>query len=120
MGIGEVAMKTYNGGDEVKAGFYVNRNAWKVTTLSGKGGTLPGENVDRYVRMPGLLVLLMAPIMGGLFAIFLPFIGIALLLTVGARNVVRRFTTPPPAPVPSGDERAATEEVVAPKAKKAA
>src|SRR5215216_2901878 len=122
MGIGEIPMTTYKGGDAVTAGFYVNRAAWSVTTVSGqKGGTLPGTDIDPYVRVPGLLVLMMAPIMGAVFAMFLPFIGIALLLSVGAKNVVTRFTTPPLVPVPPSDEAKAKDvDAVGEHTKKAA
>lgn len=113
-------MKRYKGGDEVKPGFYVNRGAWRVETISGKRRTLPGDDVDVYIRVPGLAVLLIAPLMGAVFAFFLPFIGIALLVTVGAKNVVRRFN-PPPTPLPPREEAKAIDaEAVASMTRKAA
>jgi hypothetical protein len=67
------------GGEEAKAGFYWRAAAWEIVTLSGKGGVLPGGVQERYYRLPALAVLTAAPVMGGLFVVFLPFIGFALL-----------------------------------------
>jgi hypothetical protein len=47
---------------------------------------LPGHADDRYVKIPMLAFLVIAPVMGGLYAFFLPFIGFALLLTFLARK----------------------------------
>lgn len=73
-------MTRYMGGQNVKAGFYFNLESWKVTTLSGEGGVLPGGGDTRYLRVPLPLLLVLAPMMGAAFAIFLPFIGIAMVL----------------------------------------
>jgi hypothetical protein len=72
-------MFTYTGGDTVKGGFYWNRGTWHLENVEGKSGTLPGGGEARYVWVPTLLMLLLAPVMGGLFVVFLPFIGFALL-----------------------------------------
>jgi hypothetical protein len=70
----------HQGGDHVKAGFYFNTESWEITTISGtEGGTLDGGAAARYLRIPVLAMLLFAPLMGALFAIFLPFIGIAMV-----------------------------------------
>jgi hypothetical protein len=73
-------MARHNGGDTVKAGFYVNLDAWTVTTLSGEGGALPGAPAERYLRVAAPLLIVLAPLMGALYAMFLPFIGIAMVL----------------------------------------
>jgi hypothetical protein len=73
-------MLRHQGGERVKAGFYLNATTWEVTTLSGDGGTLTGTASDRYLRVPALGLLVFAPLMGALYAIFLPFIGIAMVL----------------------------------------
>jgi hypothetical protein len=72
-------MFTYTGGETVKGGFYWNRGTWHLENVEGKSGTLPGGGETRYVWVPTLLMLLLAPVMGGLFVVFLPFIGFALL-----------------------------------------
>jgi hypothetical protein len=82
------------GGETVKAGFYWHADGWEIVPVSGEGGVLPGTAEDRYVRLPALGMLLLAPVMGGLFVVFLPLIGIALLLAhlarLGGRGA-RRF-----------------------------
>ena len=79
-------MARYHGGDQVKAGFYFNMTKWEVQTLSGKGGTLAGAADERFVRVPAIGVLVLAPFMGAAYAIFLPFIGIALVLQYLAKR----------------------------------
>jgi hypothetical protein len=73
-------MLRHQGGETVKAGFYVNAESWEINTISGReGGTLEGGATTRYLRIPVLGMLLFAPLMGALFAMFLPFIGIAMV-----------------------------------------
>jgi hypothetical protein len=67
------------GGEAVKAGFYWHADVWEIVPVSGEGGVLPGTAEDRYIRLPALGMLLLAPVMGGLFVVFLPLIGIGLL-----------------------------------------
>ena len=74
------------GGDTVKAGFYFNMDSWEVSTLSGRGGVLAGAADTSYLRMPLPLLLVFAPLMGAAFAMFLPFIGIALVLDFAAKR----------------------------------
>jgi hypothetical protein len=73
-------MLRHQGGDHVKPGFYLDLGTWEVETISGTGGAmLPGGGDRRYLWMPVLAMLLFAPLMGALFAVFLPFIGIAMV-----------------------------------------
>ena len=46
------------------------------------GSSVPGTAVERWVRDHGLLALLAAPLLGGLFVVLLPFIGFYLFLRV--------------------------------------
>ncbi|KAA0256071.1 hypothetical protein FBQ97_14520 [Acidobacteria bacterium ACD] len=78
-----------NGGAKVEAGFYWNKKEWEMVTLSGKGGVLPGDGTQHYVKVPLLAMLFMAPLMGGLYVMFLPFVGFALLFDYAARRVYR-------------------------------
>jgi hypothetical protein len=85
----EHIMSRHHGNERVKAGFYVNRDSWTVKTISGKaGGVLPGDASSRWLRVPTLLMLVFAPLMGAAYAMFLPFIGIALFLQFIARKSV--------------------------------
>jgi hypothetical protein len=73
-------MLRHHGGERVKAGFYFNLETWAVTTLSGTGGVLAGRDT-RYLRVPTLALLALAPLMGLAYAMFLPFIGIAMVVS---------------------------------------
>jgi hypothetical protein len=72
-------MFRHKGGDVVKGGFYWNQAKWHLENVEGKFGALPGGDDARYARVPTLMLFLLAPLMGALFVIFLPFIGFALL-----------------------------------------
>jgi hypothetical protein len=80
-------MTKHIGGNEVKAGFYWNLKKWEMVTLSGSGGTLPGKGEDRYLKVPMVAFLFVAPVMGGLYAFFLPFIGFAMLFAFLGRKM---------------------------------
>ena len=83
-------MTKYNGGDTVKAGFYWNRGAWGVELIPAAGGTLPGAAETRYLRVPWPILLVIAPVMGCAFAMFLPFIGIEMLVQFSWASVTGR------------------------------
>ncbi len=72
-------------GSIVKGGFYLNRDKWDLVTVNGKQGKLPGADGQRYLRIPALVLLFLAPVLGGLFVAFVPFIGFALVLYHGVR-----------------------------------
>jgi hypothetical protein len=69
----------FTAGSMVKGGFYLNRDRWDLVAVSGKEGTLPGAEGQRYRRIPALAVVLLAPILGALFVIFMPFIGFVMV-----------------------------------------
>jgi hypothetical protein len=87
----------YHGGDEVRFGFYCNVREWEAQIVPREGGELKGRADQTYVRMPLLALLVLAPIMGGVYAIFLPFIGIAMVLMYLAGRLRSLFKTTPPA-----------------------
>lgn len=89
-------MTRANGGTVVKTGFYWNVRQWSLVPVSGREGTLPGGEEDRFVRVPTLGVLLLAPVMGGAFVFFLPFVGFALLLRELFRRSKLRLAAPAP------------------------
>ncbi len=80
-------MSKHIGGAEVKAGFYWNLRKWEMVTLSGTGGRLPGNAEDRYLKVPIIAFLFIAPVMGGLYAFFLPFIGFAMVFAFLGRKL---------------------------------
>jgi hypothetical protein len=88
-------MTTYTGAETVKGGYYLNVAEWKLAALDGESGTLPGGAAARYVRLPMLALLLVAPLFGLALVVLLPFFGLAVLgeglWTLGrARMTARR------------------------------
>lgn len=81
-------MTRYHGEDRVKGGLYWNLTRWQIVTIDGDGGVLPGEAETRYVRVPALMMLVLGPIMGGLYVMFLPFIGFAMILGTGGAKLL--------------------------------
>jgi hypothetical protein len=91
-------MERYNGGTVVKGGYYWNTGTWEIATIAGAEGTLAGAPTERYVRVPLPLLFVVAPAMGGAFAIFLPFIGFAVPFYALGRRLFRQA---PAAPKPA-------------------
>jgi hypothetical protein len=77
----------YAGGTAVKNGFYWSMKAWDMSMVPAEGGILPGSAERHYTRIPTFLFLLMAPFMGALYVVFLPFAGFALVLNFAARGL---------------------------------
>ncbi len=74
------------GGQRVTAGTYwdiVNGSRIDVTGEC----TLPGGNDTLFVRAPGMAVLAAGPVLGLLFAVFLPLIGIVMTAMLVIRKV---------------------------------
>jgi hypothetical protein len=69
------------GGHTVKAGTYWNLANGSRVQLEQEG-TLPGSGTTRYIKAPVAVMLMAAPVMGLVFAVFLPFIGIAMTLSL--------------------------------------
>jgi hypothetical protein len=63
----------------VPAGFYWRAARWEVVTLSGDGGVLPGGRHERYLRVPMLAMLALAPAMGAALVMFLPLVGFVMV-----------------------------------------
>lgn len=93
----------YAGGDKVKYGFYWNVREWEAQVVPKEGGTLNGEADVRYIRMPLFALLVIAPVMGAIYAFFLPFIGFAMLAMFLVGRLRRMISgTPPAADATSG------------------
>ena len=67
-------MTTYTGTQEVEPGLYLNVRKLAVTNVE-RPGPLPGTERDTYRRVPMLLMLAAAPLLGLVYVIFLPLIG---------------------------------------------
>ncbi|MGE5617816.1 MAG: hypothetical protein ACM3US_01000 [Sphingomonadaceae bacterium] len=68
------------GGDVVEGGIYWSMSAGEFVSIPKEGGRLAGGPKDRYLRAPLPIVLVVGPIMGLAFAIFLPLSGLLVLI----------------------------------------
>ncbi len=76
------------GGTAAKSGFYWNLGKWEMTMVPKQGGILPGDVTDKYMKVPVIGLLVIAPMMGAAYAMFLPFIGFAMLFTFLGRKAL--------------------------------
>jgi len=80
-------LRKYRGGEEVGRGTYWNfANGQRVNM--GGAGILPGDFGSTYRKFSPLGILVLGPILGLVYATFLPFIGIAMLLKLIAEKVL--------------------------------
>jgi hypothetical protein len=73
-------MATYKGTQMVKGGYYLDMRNMRLEVIEGAAGTLPGDDAVRYVRVPLLALLVVAPVLGLLFVVLLPFLGLAVVV----------------------------------------
>jgi hypothetical protein len=104
-----LGFRKQRGGDMVKFGFYWNVAEWEAQIVPAEGGQLKGDASTRYVRLPLLALLIVAPLMGAAYAMFLPFIGFAMVLMylLGRLRPTETVTNPPAADA-SGDASVAS------------
>jgi hypothetical protein len=81
-------MTRKSGGTRVAPGFYWSPRRWAIEVVSETEAVLPGAQDESYVRIPVVVMLLAGPVMGALFAIFLPFIGFAMVFRELYRKAV--------------------------------
>jgi len=79
-------MLRYNAGSKVGKGTYWNFANGERIDVSDEG-VLPGGKRTVYFRLPATGIIILGPIMGLLYAAFLPFIGIAMLVKVVLQKV---------------------------------
>ncbi len=79
-------MLNHKGGENTKGGFYLKKGEWEIVTVEGKNGTLPGGLECQYIKLPAILFVPLAMVMGALYVIFLPFIGFAMLFAMIAKK----------------------------------
>ena len=75
------------GGHTVKAGTYWNMTNGDRVQMDQEG-VLPGSGQTRYIKAPVAVMLMAAPVIGLVFAVFLPFIGIAMTLNLIGKKLV--------------------------------
>ena len=71
-------MKLYKGTEKVEAGLYFNLQHLSFKSVDEEG-PLPGKAEDVYRRVPTLALLVVGPLLGFVYVIFLPLIGFAMV-----------------------------------------
>ncbi len=71
-------MTRYHGKQNVEPGIYLNLRELSFKSLDDEGH-LPGKETSVYYRVPALVLLVAAPLLGLVYAIFLPLIGFMML-----------------------------------------
>ena len=72
-------MLKQTGGTKARNGYYLNLASWELIPAK-TDQILPGAGDQKYLRVPALALFVLAPFLGALFVVFLPFIGFALVL----------------------------------------
>ena len=81
-------MNRYRGSQLVEPGLYVNPRQLAFESLD-RAGRLPGTDRDRYRRVSPIVLFLAAPVLGGIYVLFLPFIGVAMLAWVAGAKAMQ-------------------------------
>lgn len=71
-------MRQHRGGEQVEAGLYFNLRQLSFKSVD-EAGPLPGAPGEVYRRVPTLLLLVVGPVLGLVYVVFLPFIGVAMV-----------------------------------------
>jgi hypothetical protein len=79
-------MKRYTGNQVVKKGIYLSLKRRDFVTIESEGDLLPGTSDERYVKIPPVAMIVLGPIMGLMYVIFLPFISFAMVLGLMAHK----------------------------------
>jgi hypothetical protein len=74
------------GGQKAAAGTYWNMMNGERVDLE-QAGTLPGDAGTMYIKAPSAVMLAAGPVLGLIFAVFLPFIGIAMSVALAGRKL---------------------------------
>ncbi len=80
-------MLTYKGGNKVEKGTYWELSSGQRIDVANEA-ILNGDNSSTYLRISAGFMLLAGPVIGLLYVVLLPFIGIATVTALAARKVV--------------------------------
>ena len=81
-------MKRYFGNQLVKRGIYLSLKRRDFVTIENESDPLPGASDERYVKIQPIAMIVLGPIMGLMYVIFLPFISIAMVLGLVASKAL--------------------------------
>jgi len=79
-------MLKHNGGQMVGRGTYWNLSNGERIDIMNEG-TLSGDRSRTFYRMPAAAIIVAAPVLGLLYAAFLPFIGIAMMVKLLGQKI---------------------------------
>lgn len=82
----------HRGSEFRTAGYYWNLSTGEFIAIPQGGGLLPDAK-GRYLKIPGPFMPILAPVLGGLFIIFLPLIGIVLVIGLVLRRLAQALGT---------------------------
>jgi hypothetical protein len=81
-------MKRYFGNQVVKKGIYLSLKRRDFVTIENESDLLPGASDERYVKIKPIAMIVLGPIMGLMYLIFLPFISFAMVLGLMASKAL--------------------------------
>ena len=79
-------MMKYRGGDKVTKGEYWNFETGERIHVDAES-ILPGESKVKYIKTHPMVVVLAGPVLGIVYAVFLPLLGITMLLSIVMKKV---------------------------------
>lgn len=82
-------MRRYRGGERVTHGIYLDLTSADLFQSPVEEAVLPGESDKKYVQVPAPVALVAAPLMGLVYILFLPVLGIAGLFAFAMRQLAR-------------------------------
>jgi hypothetical protein len=83
-------MTRIEAGNAAKAGYYFNVKTFEIHPVPADGERLPGKVGEAWVQIPVAAAVVLAPLMGLTFLMFVPFIGIYLTAERAVRPLVTR------------------------------
>ena len=81
------------GGEAVRGGVYWSMKAGEFIAIPAEGGKLEGGSEHRYIKAPLPVVLIVGPILGLAFAMFLPLSGVLVLVPFLADKLRGAFSS---------------------------
>ena len=82
-------MTRLSAGERAKAGYYFSPRSWEVHPVPADGERLPGEAGQAWFPISTAAALVLTPVLGLTFLMFLPFIGFYLTIEAALRPLTR-------------------------------
>lgn len=92
MAKGNCTMTTHERNAAVTSGYYFNAATMSLTLVERDGGRLPA-GAGRWIAIPALAALALAPVLGAMFLVFLPVLGFVLCGEALWQNVAALFSS---------------------------